>query len=1067
MSLLLRHASQLEWLAGGLAEDLARHRPETPFGMQTVLVAHAGMARWLRADLAKRSAFGIAAGCAFEQPGAFLHRLGDQLLGEPGAAPAHRPEVMQLALFDLLGQPEFGGSDTTLMQRFRNAGSIAQRLHRQGIYRSDWLLEYTRGRAGSQDARLWRALVDRLGSGDRASHMQRLRACLEGDAPVVLSPVYVFGLGHCPPDLLELLRLIGRHTPVYWYFLNPCREYWLDYLKPRQLTEAELARRAAHADAGPPLLGSLGEQGRELLAALLEADAHEAELDHVPNFPEGRLGLLQRAIFENEMAPRWSPDANDKSLMVHACASAWAELEAVREALDACASAHGDLRPDEVLIMAVDPGRYRPWLDAVFSREAPIWPLRVADLDWFEEEPWFQLLNLLLTDMGAPVRRSLWMSVLAHPEVQRHWRLDPEVVAKLAGALDRVHASFGIDGADRGDGNDTHSLGAGVDRLWRRYAGESEEMFWALTGLEAETLAHAEAVLAGLYAWSRFSRDNHGLSTWCSGLRNAVIHLCGPGLSEFSVARQALWGMLAELEERARQAMIQSPLPPAAFAGLLREQLSSPALDAPSPGGGIRFCGLLPFRSLPFRFIAVLGLEAGAFPRLEPEPGPDDRMRRESRRLLDRDRRSEDRYLFLEALLSARQFLHLSHVARASADGSEQAPSTLLGELIQVIDEAEGAAARGLGRHATRDWLRIHPALPFAAERFERGSSAAAWLPAARALHVGPEKPSPWFAAPAADTAVALSDIQDFLRHPGKWFVRRRLGLSLDREYWADPDEEPLRLRPAYRTRRLRELLELSLAEGAVPDSPPQSWVELATLPVGQLGARSFAALRTECEETLNRADSDLGTSWRKPERILAIHGFDIGGLVVHGRIRLKDHGRILAELHAEPGPLLAELFGLVVAALSEGSGKQLHVLFEWSRPDQFRKKSGMELPSRIDVSADHSYWQPWLAAVTSAYLSAYRQPLLLPWHAAMVAWNYMDAESSARLASAEKDFFSEGFKNGEHADPHWRMLIGRGALFADAAAGALFLDQSAQLLQPVFDAMQAYAPGSSAGESD
>ncbi|MBK8284212.1 MAG: exodeoxyribonuclease V subunit gamma [Ahniella sp.] len=547
MTLLLRHASQLESHAGGLAEDLARHRPDTPFGLQTVLVAHAGMARWLRADLAQRSEHGIAAGCVFEQPGGFLHRLGEQLLHEPGAAPAHRPEVLQLALFDLLGQPDLGAANTTVMQRFRNAGSIAHRLHRQGIYRSDWLQEYLRSRGGSQDARLWRALVERLGSGDRASHMQRLRERLNSDTDLALAPVFVFGLGHCPPDLLELLRLIARHTPVYWYFLNPCREYWLDFLKPRQLTEAELARRAAHADAGPPLLASLGEQGRELLAALLEADAHDAELDHVPNFPAGRLGLLQRAIFENQSSPRWRPDSNDTSLRVHACASPWAELEAVREALDAVAQVHGDLRPDEVLIMAVDPSQYRPWLDAVFTRDAPVWPLRVADLDWFEQEPWFQLLSLLLNDLGAPVRRSVWLSVLSHPEVQRHWRLDPETLARLDRALDRVHASFGIDGDDRGDGNNTHSLGAGVDRLWIRYAGESDETSWALTGLEAETLAHAEAVLAGLATWSRFSRGNHGLTAWCTSLRNTVIQLCGPGLSEFADARQQLWRMLAEV----------------------------------------------------------------------------------------------------------------------------------------------------------------------------------------------------------------------------------------------------------------------------------------------------------------------------------------------------------------------------------------------------------------------------------------------------------------------------------------------------------------------------------------
>ncbi|MBK8284213.1 MAG: exodeoxyribonuclease V subunit gamma [Ahniella sp.] len=518
------------------------------------------------------------------------------------------------------------------------------------------------------------------------------------------------------------------------------------------------------------------------------------------------------------------------------------------------------------------------------------------------------------------------------------------------------------------------------------------------------------------------------------------------------------------MEERARLSEIQTPLPPAAFAELLREQLSAPALDAPSPGGGIRFSGLLPFRSLPFRFIAVLGLEAGAFPRLEPEPGPDDRMRREPRRLLDRDRRSEDRYLFLEALLSARQFLHLSHVARSPDDGSEQAPSTLLSELIQVIDEAEGAAARGLGRSAQRDWLRVHAALPFAAERFEQGSSSVAWRPAALALRSGPVPAPEWPDVVAPQARVALADVQEFLRHPGHWFVRRRLGIRLEREFWADPDEEPLRTTLGHQTRRLQELLELSLAEGEVPTSPPSSWLDLGTLPVGLLGTRSFQLLRQKCVETLELAGPELGDTWRAPERVLAIEGFDVGGRVVHGRVRLKAHSRILPQIHPDPGPLLAELFGLVVAALSEGSDKHLHVLFKWRRLHAKGSKTGIELPARMDVHADAAAWRHWLDAVLAEYDSAHRQPALMPWRAAMAAWHWIEAGSSLRLAAADKQFRQEGYSSGEHADPSWRLLIGQRALFADASAGHRFLEHTERLLQPVFASMRPKGAGADAG---
>lgn len=1063
MTIRLRHAARLEDLAMALAEDLAQLAPDRPFALQTILVAHAGMARWLRAALAHASAGGIAAGCAFLLPGELLQRLGEGLPEAPDADDRYRPEVLRLALFALFGEPGFAVAGESDAERFRRAGREAERLGRLAIYRGDWLESWQHGQSGGEDGRLWRALRARLGPGDRPTRVRAIAGQLAGAVDAPQEPLFVFGLGHCAPDLLGLIDQMARHTQVTWYLVNPCRDYWLEFRSPRSLALAARQDRDAYLESGPPLLASLGGQSRALWQALLSADAVEDAVPERMVYVRGRLGQLQQAIHDGVESPRFTAHAGDPSLCIHACASPLGELESVREALDAALVRDPTLRPDEVVVMAVDPGRYRPWLESVFGGTATPWPIRVADLDWLAHEPWFQLVATLLDIAGAPIRRSAWLGILGHSEVQRHWRLDRDLLPKLARALDRVSASFGIDGADRGDGSDLHSLGAASLRLWRRFAADEPESGWALSGLAAETLAHAEGVLACLQAWRVTAAAPRTLSEWTQALRDTLTRLCGTGMPEHTSARQVLFGMLADLEAHGQLAGMTATLPFVAFRTLLEERLHAPALDAPAPGGGIRFTGLVPFRSLPFRFVAVLGLEDGAFPRVDPVDGEDPGMRAQPR-LLDRDRRAEDRQLFLEALLSAREVLHLAYVARSADDGSEQPPSTLIAELAQVLDAADGVPDRGHGHPVVRDWLRHQVPLPFAPARFVAGTSMVAWWPAAQALVQPRPEGQHWpvasdAPAPMQDSLVRLSDIQDFLRHPGAWFAGRRLGLSLPTSYWRDPDLEPLDERVPSQSRRVRELVRLAITDGGFPERVPEAWASLGILPVGPHGERAFAAILRKSEDAAGARIAGLHTVLAQPERVVTIRGLPVGPWRIDGHVRLNGEARVLVDLYGDLGALLAEVLALVVAVRAGLGPKTLHLVFDWTRRPIARSQQALTLPDELRVTDDPD-WSAWLERVLALYGAAHTAPVPLPWRTVKEAWKYLTGDDAARLGIAATTYAQRSDSGrgtpirADMEDPNWRLLIGERFPAADAAFGARFLDASRALLEPLFARM-------------
>jgi exonuclease V gamma subunit len=100
--------------------------------------------------------------------------------------------------------------------------------------------------------------------------------------------------------------------------------------------------------------------------------------------------------------------------------------------------------------------------------------------------------------------------------------------------------------------------------------------------------------------------------------------------------------------------------------------------------GKVTFCSLLPMRSIPAKIVCLLGMNLGEFPR-QDRPSGFDLMARDFQPC-DRSRRHDDRYLFLEAILAARERLYISYIGRSRDDNSLIAPSVLVDELKETVN---------------------------------------------------------------------------------------------------------------------------------------------------------------------------------------------------------------------------------------------------------------------------------------------------------------------------------------------------------------------------------------------
>ena len=195
-------------------------------------------------------------------------------------------------------------------------------------------------------------------------------------------------------------------------------------------------------------------------------------------------------------------------------------------------------------------------------------------------------------------------------------------------------------------------------------------------------------------------------------------------------------------------------------------------------------------RAIPFRVVALLGMNDGDYPRSRIPMDFD--LMAQDYRPGDRSRREDDRYLFLEALLSAREHLHVSWVGRSIHDNEERPPSVLVAQLRDHLaagwrlagDEASRKRSRPRLLHALTVEHRLQPFHPAYFARRRRRACSAMRASGGPACAGAPARAAPMPAAAAAGASTApltLRLLADFLKDPARSFLRQRLGMPLRR----------------------------------------------------------------------------------------------------------------------------------------------------------------------------------------------------------------------------------------------------------------------------------------------
>jgi exodeoxyribonuclease V gamma subunit len=866
----------------GLLRELAVRRlaqsPPPPLEPEHVVVPNAGMAKWFRRGVLAHQ--GIAADLSCDSPVQFLRRIAGIVFGPPAhSGDPWSKDLLTVRLMGLipglLQNPGFAPLEAYLADTrdpcrlLGLARQIAALFDQYLVWRDDWILDWERGLPGKgEPARehpwqpaLWCVLSAAVteahpGALHPAAMIRQLCERLGHGAPIPGLPARVtgFGFGAIAPSVLGVFRALGAHSDVQIFQFNPCPEYWADIR-----SEASLARlrvmdstQAMYAETGNPLLASWGQQGASQLAVQLQ---HDDDIDFHVTEPQADslLARIQGDILCLREPVASGPVQHDGSIVFAETHSRLREVEALHDALLDMIERFKDLSPRDIVVMAPDIAPYAPHIEAVFgelSGDRRYIPYSLSDRSRLAEESLPRSFLHLFSLPQSRFTASEVLGLLAVPAVGERAGFTPADTETLHTLVARSGIRLGYDEA--GATGESPALARntwrfGLERLLLGVAMDEGALFEGVAPVGVSGAAEAELVgklglfvdrLAALAMELKGSRTS---ARWRVLIHRIFADFVAEGRAHAAARAEAFAEINAAIDAL-DAAGCEAELPREVVQDLIETRLAAAENNHAFLRAGVNVCQLMPLRSIPFRVVCLLGMNAEDFPRNRERPAFD--LMGLLPRRGDPSRREDDRFVFLESLMAASDCLYISRIAADERSDARREPAVPVSELREYIDRLHG-------EDAAKSLTLKHALKPFDPSYFNRGgarySFRGEWCPAASAIGSvrGPFCPQPL--ATRVDTVVRPEDLARFFSRPCESFFTERLDVRFPEVDASLEDIEPMELNALAKWKLRDELLEASL-EAQATDIPAQALAS-GTLPQGAAGRWMLASALNEVSE--------------------------------------------------------------------------------------------------------------------------------------------------------------------------------------------------------------------------
>jgi len=552
------------------------------------------------------------------------------------------------------------------------------------------------------------------------------------------------------------------------------------------------------------------------------------------------LHKIQSDLLKGEVAIPEDPLDKDGSVVVVSAHSPHRELMILKDRILYWLDEEPDLALKDIVVMAPDIQDYSGMIPAVFHDI----PHSIADRNPSLSN---RFLAVYLQFLSLCSGRFGWgevLDLLEREEVYPRFEIHKDELELIRHWVVSSGIRWGMSGKQKQDmglpGRDECTWRSGLDRLLMGYAtGDAGDGSSILPYPDIE--GGMATPLGGLTFFSELLEEateqfskSHSLAEWAGILTGFVDRLFvtvdNDGLVE-------LYGILTDL------GLEYGDLHRAGVSfEVIRSWMQRVAEEKRSSAGFLRgqltFCSMLPMRSIPFRKVCLLGLNDTVFPKNDFHPPFD--LLGDNPIPGDRSRRSDDRYQFLEAILSARESLYLSYVGQSIRSNDTLPPSVVVSELSEI------AAFYG-----AKELIDIHPLHGFSSSYFDGAGGLFSYnrqlMGVCSALQKKNDTPEPWWQERIEverRESCTVTELFSFFRNPQRYFVRDILGIHLGRYALSMEEHEPFVLDTLQ-----KYLAEQDLVDGGISGTGQrlQQQMQASGLwPLGTPGDISFAEKEKE-----------------------------------------------------------------------------------------------------------------------------------------------------------------------------------------------------------------------------
>lgn len=860
------HSNDLEVLKELLVYLIARDPLTDVFAKEQIVIQSYGMEAWLKQMLARsllvmaNVEFSYPASFVWKM----FRQCLDQVPAENPLNKEVMCWKIMTVLPNLLPRPEFRplrnylADDADGIKLHQLAEKIANVFDQYLIFRSSMINAWDRGIDDQPEVSInnaWQPILWRSLSHNNAAELVPHGAHLFELLHKALFPsgstgsrlpqrILIFGTSALAPDYLSVLEKVSYFSAVHLFFLNPSDQYWVDLKSDRQIAKRYLQNRQvatfdqdaqtislhpnampAHAQASSNfLLASMGSQGKNFFNQLLAIDgSREVEAFVDTENPHTMLEFIQSDIkslqdYRQGNGKIALPEI-DPSIAVHSCHSATREVEVLHDQLLHMFEEMDDLKPQDIIVMIPDINQYSPFIQAIFGRfdkaDARYIPHSIADRSVFQENP---ILASFLELLGLPKSRcasSEIMAILAVPTIYsqfgltapclltiRQWVLDCSI---RWGISKDENLAFGLPGLD------ANHWEFGLDRMLAGFAmtegtGVFENIlpYNEIDGSQAHIVGKLAQFISKITEFRSKLKKPKPIEEWIALLRDLIATFYNSRFADQNDCTETTLLFLEEtlvaFGETGRQAGYTQSIHHALMVELLEKTLIDTVNSRQFLSGKVSFCEFMPMRAIPFRTVCLLGMNDGVFPRNHTEVGFDLIMAKPKPG--DLSRREEERYMFLEAVLSAKDRLYMSYIGRSIHDNSAKMPSILVSELIEYCEQRfDSPMVDQCTQKPANPFCSAHPLQPFSKRYFRANPNTDAntryfsysheWIQKSTVkTQNSPVMQENTELIPAPPELISPHQLRQFFTNPCRYFFNYQLGIYFPTQDDMTNDEE-------------------------------------------------------------------------------------------------------------------------------------------------------------------------------------------------------------------------------------------------------------------------------------